>query len=107
MTVHSLSIDGCATHHDIVDDGEAAFAPNPVTLAVFDATVRKYCSLVKLDPTVVELLCDWDFIWMEEIPAGVIANFVRGVTENVDNRIRTVENVGALAEVWYCEWQAM
>jgi hypothetical protein len=39
LALHAISVDACADDHDIVNDGKAALTTNPVTLAVFQATV--------------------------------------------------------------------
>lgn len=88
-----MTIDGGATHHDIVDDGKAAFAANPIALAVFDAAVGQYSSLVKPHASAVELLGQGHFIRMEEVPDGSVQDFIGGVTKYVDDGIRRVQNI--------------
>lgn len=39
LAIHSLAVYRGATDHYIVDDGEAALAPDPVALTVLDAAV--------------------------------------------------------------------
>lgn len=99
MAVHALAIDGCAADHDIVDDGEAAFASYPIALAVLDPTVGQDCSLVKLHTSVVELFSDGNFIWVEEVPDRSVDDFIRRVSQNVNDGVRGVEDMGLIGEI--------
>jgi len=94
-----MAIDGNAADHDIVDDREAALASDPVALSVLDATVGQDGSLVEPHASTVELLGDWDFLGMEEVPAGAIDDLVRSVAEDVDNGVGRVEDMSILGEV--------
>jgi hypothetical protein len=99
LAVHAVAIDGNAADHDIVDDGEAALAADPIALAVPDATVGQHGGLVEPHASTMELLCDRDLLGMEEVPAGPIDDLIRGVAEDVDNRVGRVEDVRVLGEV--------
>jgi len=87
LAVHSISVDGDAAHHDIIDDGETAFASDPVASTVADAAVGQNGSLILLDTSTVELLRNRNFIWVEEIPGRSVDNFIGGMAKNVDNRV--------------------
>jgi hypothetical protein len=105
LAAHALTIDADAAHHDIVDDGEATFAPYPVPLAVLDAAVCQDCGLVELHASQVKLLGERPVLLMEEIPGGPIDDLVRGVAKDINYGVGRVEDVGAIRKVCSCEWQ--
>jgi hypothetical protein len=102
-----MSIDGGAAHHDIVDDGEAALATDPVALAILDAAVRQYGSLVEPYASIMELLCNRYLIGMEKIPDRTVDNLVGSMAENVNNGVGCIENVGMVGQVWWGEFFIM
>jgi hypothetical protein len=63
-----LTIDAGATHHDIVDNGEATLASYPVALAVFDTAICQYGGFVELHASQMELLGEGSVLLMEEVP---------------------------------------
>lgn len=87
LALYTLSVDASAADEDIIDDGEAAFAADPFTLAVFQATVGQYGSLV--EPHAAAMLCfgQRNLVRMEELPHGPVDDLVGGMTEDVDNRV--------------------
>ena len=103
LAAHATAIDGGAADHDIVHDGEAALATDPVALAVPDAAVGQDGGLVEVDAATMELLGEGDLVGVEEVPAGLVDDLVRGMAEDVDDGVGRVENVGILGEICTCE----
>jgi hypothetical protein len=94
-----MTIDRGAADHDIVDNGEAALASDPVALAILDTTVRQDGSLVEPHSSTVELLCYRDLVGMKEVPARAVDHLIWSVAEDVDNRIGRVEDMCILGKV--------
>jgi hypothetical protein len=94
-----MTIDRGAADHDIVDNGEAALASDPVALAVLYATVGQNGSLVEPHSPTVKLLRYRDLVGVEEVPAGAIDHLIWSVTKDIDNRIRRVEDMCILGKV--------
>lgn len=99
LALHAVAVDGGTADHDVVDDREAAFAANPVTLAVPDAAVGQDGRFVEPHTAVVELLRDRDFVRMKKVPDGAVDNLIRRVSQDVDNGVGRVEDMGIIAEV--------
>jgi hypothetical protein len=68
LALHAVSVDTGADDHDIVNDGEAALAANPVALAVLEATVRQNGCFVESHSTAVLRLGEGQLLGMEELP---------------------------------------
>jgi hypothetical protein len=80
-----MSINTSAAHQDIVDNGEAALAADPVPLAVPQAAIGQDGGLVKPYPSIVLRFCQGKFLWMEEVPHRPVDYLVRRMAEDVDN----------------------
>lgn len=53
-----------------------------------------------MDATAVELPGDGYFIRLEEVPTGTVNHLIRSVAEDINNRIRRVENASLVREVY-------
>jgi hypothetical protein len=80
-----LSVDAGAADEHIVDDGEAAFAADPFSLAILQATVRQDGGLIQPHAAAVLCLCEGKFIGMEELPNRPVDDLVWRMAEDVDN----------------------
>jgi hypothetical protein len=98
-----MTVDGGATNHNIVHNGEAALATDIIADAIADPGIRENSSFVKIHASAVFGLREWDFIRVEPIPNGPVDDLIRGESEDVDNRIRAIENTGILREVCKCK----
>lgn len=87
LALYALSVDASAADKDIIDDGEAAFAADPFALAILQAAVGQYGSLVK--PHAAAVLCfgQRNLVGVEELPHGPVDDLVGGMAEDVDNRV--------------------
>jgi hypothetical protein len=94
-----MSIDAGAADEHIVDDGEAAFATDPFTLAVLEAAIGQNGGLVQSYAAAVLGSCQGEFIWMKKLPHGAIDYLVRRMAEDVDNGVGRVQDVGVIGEV--------
>jgi len=99
LALHALAINAGAANEHVVDDGEAAFAADPVALTVPQATVGQDGSLVESDAAAVLLSRQWELFGMEELPHGPVDDLIRRMTEDVDNRVGRVQDVGIVGEV--------
>lgn len=100
FAAQSSLVDASTRDHDIVHDGKAAFAANPVALLVSDATVRQHSGLVGRDLPAVNPLRQRQFVGMKEVPGRQIDELVRRPTQNVDDRVGCVEGDGLIGEIW-------
>jgi len=80
-------IDADAHNHDIVHDSEAALAANPLAISIPQTTVGQNCSLIEGNTSFMESLGLRELRLMKEVPRGPVDDFIRSVTENVNNRI--------------------
>jgi hypothetical protein len=94
-----MSVDTGAADKDIVDDGEAAFATDPFSLAVLQAAVGQDSSLVQSDAALMVGFGQREFIRMEELPDGAIDHLVGRMAEDVDNGVGRVQDVGVIGEI--------
>lgn len=68
LALHATSIDAGATDHDIVDNRKAAFAANPVSLAVPQAAVGQDGGLVQPHSSTMFDFGKRQFLRVEELP---------------------------------------
>lgn len=68
LALHAVSVDTDAADQDIVDDGEAALAADPVAATVLQATVGQDGGLVEADAAAVLGLGQGQLLGMEELP---------------------------------------
>jgi hypothetical protein len=99
LAAHSTSIDAGAAHHHVVDDREATLTANPLALAVLDLAIGEDSSFVELHTSTVELPRERNLIGVEKLPARPVDDFVRSVSENVDNRVGAIEDSRIVGEV--------
>ena len=99
LTAHSTSIDAGAAHHHVVDDREAALTTNPLALAVLDLAIGEDSGFVEFNASTVELPRERNLIGVEKLPARPVDDFVRSVSENVDNRVGAIEDSRIVGEV--------
>lgn len=92
-------VDTGAAYHYIINNRKTAFAPDPITLAVANSTIRQNSSLVESNTSAVQFFCNRYFLRMEEFPGGSIDYLIRGVAKDINNRIRRVKNACLFAEV--------
>lgn len=100
LALHAISVDADAADEHVVDDGEAAFAADPVALAVLQAAVGQDGRLVEAHAAAVAGLGQWQLVGVEEVPDGAVDDLIGRVAENVDNGVGRVENMGIVGEVW-------
>lgn len=100
-----MAVDGRATNHDIVHDGEAAFTADIVAVTVADLGIGENGSFVKVYASTVLSFCKRDFLFVEPVPDGPVDDLVWGKSEDVDNGIGAVENLGILREVCRRKYQ--
>mgnify|MGYP006877425150 CR=1 FL=1 len=99
LALHALAVNAGAANKHVVDDGEAAFAADPVALAVPQSTVGQDSSLVESDAAAVLLSRQWELFGVEELPHGPVDDLIGRMTEDVDNRVGRVQYVGIVGEV--------
>jgi hypothetical protein len=68
LALHTSSVDTGAAYHDVVDDGETALAADPITSAIFQATIRQDCRLVKAHSTAVVRFGQRKLLRVEKVP---------------------------------------
>jgi hypothetical protein len=95
-----MSIDTRATDHDIVDNGEAAFTADPLSLTVLESAVGQDGSLVEVYSSAILCSGERKLVWVEELPDGSIDDLVRRVAKDVDDGVGRVENVCVVGQVW-------
>lgn len=91
LTTHPRAINARANYHYIVDTRETTLAVDPRPVSVQEVTVGQNCSLIQLDPTAMKVFCAVHMGGMEELPAWLVNNLVRSMSENINYRIRGVE----------------
>lgn len=96
-----MSIDTGTAHHYIVHNRETAFAADPVSLTVLEATVGQHSCLVKRYSATIFGLGEVQLLRVEELPYRAIDDLVRRVTENVDNGVRRVQDVCLFGQIYY------
>jgi hypothetical protein len=106
LAVHAMTIDRGAADHDIVDNGKAALASDPVALAVLYTAIRQDGSLIESHSSTVQLFRYGDLVGVKEVPAGAIDHLIWSVAKDVDNRIRRVEDMCILSKVYQSQLQA-
>ena len=94
-----MAVDAGAAYEHVVDDGEAAFAANPVALAVPQPAVGQDGGLVESDAAAVLLFRQRELFWVEELPHRPVDDLIGRVAEDVDNRVGRVQDVGIVGEV--------
>lgn len=88
-----------AHNHNIIDASEAAFAIDPPAITMQEIAVGENCSFVELDAAAMELLSAIDVRRMEEIPARLIDDLIRRMSEDVNDGIRRVQNASLRREI--------
>jgi hypothetical protein len=68
-------------------------------LAVLDLAIGEDSSFVELHTSTVELPRERNLIGVEKLPARPVDDFVRSVSENVDNRVGAIEDSRIVGEV--------
>lgn len=99
LAAHAVSVDTGAADHDVVNNRKAALAANVVPLAVSDASVGQDGSLVKLHASTVLCFGEWNLSWVEPLPARPVDDLIGRVAQDVDDRVRRIENAGIFGEV--------
>lgn len=99
LTLHSVPVNTGTAHHYIVNDRETALAADPVALAVLEPAIRQYSRLVERHSAAILGLGELQLLRMEELPYRAIDDLIRGVTQDVDNGVRGVQDVGLFGEV--------
>jgi hypothetical protein len=85
LALHAVPVNTGTANHDIVDNGEAALAADPVALTVLQTTVGQDGGFVKADSSAVLRFCQRQFFGMEEVPYRPVDNLIGCVAENVNN----------------------
>lgn len=98
-----MLVDGGTAYENIVYDREAALAADILALAVLNAGVGKNSGFIKLDATAMLLFGQGHFVRMEPFPHRAIDDLVRSVAEDVDDRIRGVEDAGFVRKILQVE----
>lgn len=84
FTLLAMAVDTRTGYHDIVNDGEDAFAADPAAITRRNPGIVKDCSFVQYNTAAVYPSCEGDFFRMEKVKArstldlvGTVAQYLR------------------------------
>lgn len=64
----AVHVDTSTTDEYVVDDGEDAFAADPVAMLVLYAAIIQHGSLIEFYASAMNSLCKWNFLRVEIVP---------------------------------------
>ena len=91
ITLCTFSIYTCATNENIIYYCKDTFTADPLSDFIFDLAVMKICSLVELDTSTMQPLCEGNLVWVKIVPTGLAHYLVRLVSQYVFDRLRDIE----------------
>lgn len=99
LRLEAAPVDTGTYDDDIVDDRHTHFAADPCAFAIPHAHVGQHSGPISVDALAVEFLGIGNLIFGKELPRRVVDNLIWGVAQDVDHRIRGIEDGRVVAEV--------
>ena len=83
-----------------MDNREAAFAAHPLPSLGENAGIMEDGRFIKQDASAVYRTRKRDLLWVEIVKGGFSLDLVWLIAENIENRVRSKQDVGIRCEVW-------
>jgi hypothetical protein len=93
-------IDTGTSNEDIVTDCENALTTNPLSISASDPGIMENSRLLQLHTTIVDLASKRHLVWMKVIEARFACDFIRMIAQDVDDGVRSKQNVRIRGVVW-------